>query len=175
MLRKVLVTSMFVLALAAAAGAQTKVNFAGQCAKPDLMNAIPIADRPNHAYAISQAKCTYTKSAEIGGAKATSAVGWTTDEIRGDSDRFHGYFEETWSNGDKILYTYEGKGTLKAGAFQGADETWSVIRGTGAHKGVKGKGTCKVTGNADGTVTFDCEGELQHPAPKPATPAKKAK
>ncbi len=171
MLRKILFTSVIVLFCAAAASAQIKVTSVGQCAKPDPENTIPIADRPNHAFGISQAKCTYTKPTEVEGLKATGGTGWQTGELSGDTTRYHGYYEETWANGDKILYRYEGKGTLKDGALQSADETWSVLRGTGARKGLKGKGTCKVKGNADGSAAFECEGEFQ----PPAKPAKKAR
>ncbi len=170
MLRRILVASVVVLFYAAAARAQIKVTSVGQCAKPDPENTIPIADRPNHAFAISQAKCTYTQPTEIGGVKATGGTGWQTGEISGDTIRYHGYYEETWANGDKTLYRYEGKGTLKEGALLSADETWSVLRGTGSLKGVKGKGTCKVKGNADGSGGFECQGEFQ----PPAEPAKKA-
>lgn len=171
MLRRIFFAVVVVLLCAAAAGAQTKVTSVGQCAKPEVEHSVPIAGWPNHAFAISQAKCTYTKPTEIEGVKATEGTGWQTGEVSGDSIRYHGYYEEAMSNGDKVLYRYEGKGTMKDGAFQGADETWSVIRGTGALKGLHGKGTCRAKGNADGSTSFECEGEVT----VAAKPAKKGK
>lgn len=171
MSRRILVTAVVVSFCTAAASAQIKVTSVGQCAKADPENTLPVADRPNHAFVISQAKCTYTKPTEIEAVKATGGTAWQTGEVSGETTRYHGYYEETWSNGDKILYRYEGKGTLKNDMLQSADETWSILRGSGARKGVKGKGTCKVKGNADGSTAFECEGEFQ----PPAEPAKKRK
>lgn len=161
MLRRILAASAVVFLCAVAASAQITVTSAGQCAKPDSENTLAVADRPNHAFSISQAKCTYTKATEWEGAKATGGMDWQSSEVNGETISYHGYYEETWSDGGKILYRYQGKGTLKDGAFQAADETWSVLRATGAHKGVTGKGTCKAKGNADGSSTFECEGALQ--------------
>lgn len=163
MLRRILASSVVIFFCAAAASAQVKVTSAGQCAKPDPENNLPVADRSNHAFTISQSKCTYTSPTEIEGAKATGGTSWQSGEVNGDTLSYHGYYEETWPGGDKILYRYQGKGTVKDGAFQ-ADETWSVLRATGAHRGIKGKGTCRAKGNADGSSSFDCEGELQTPA-----------
>ena len=166
MLRRVLVASVVTFLCAAAASAQIKVMMAGQCAKPDSENTLAVADHPNHAFTISQAKCTYTKPTEIEGRKATGGTAWQSGEVNGETINYHGYYEETWPDGDQILYRYQGKGTVKDGAFQAADETWSVLRATGAHKAVKGKGTCKAKGNADGSSTFECEGDLQPPPAK---------
>jgi hypothetical protein len=91
---------------------------------------------------------------------------WQSSEVNGDTINYHGYYEEAFPGGDKILYRYQGKGTVKDGAFQTADETSSILKATGAHKGVKGKGTCKAKGSADGSSTFECEGELQPPPTK---------
>ena len=170
MLRKLLVASVFGAVCVSSAAAQIKVSFAGQCAKPDIVNSIPIAGNPRHAYAISQAKCIFTRPNEADGAKTASAIGWTSDELRGDSDRFRGYFEETWSDGGRILYRYEGMGSFKDGAFQSADETWSVFRASGPRRGLRGRGTCKVKATADGGVSFECEGELQRSARAPRKP-----
>ena len=173
MLRRIFFVVAVVLLCATAVSAQTKVTVAGQCPKPE-MQSIAIGDRPNHSFGISHtSKCTYTKPTEIEGVKATEGNGWETNEVSGDTIRYHGYFEETMSNGDKVYYHYEGKGTLKDGAFQGADETWSVARGTGMFKGLHGKGTCKAKGNADGSASFECEGEVVMPVAKPAAKAAK--
>ncbi len=51
--RRALFVIAVVIALACLATAQTKITGTAQCAKPDPMNTVPIADRPNHAYAIS--------------------------------------------------------------------------------------------------------------------------
>ena len=172
MLRRILFLLVLLILGSAAASAQTKVTSAGQCPKPETQN-IAIGDRPNHSFGISHtSKCTYTKPTEIGGAKATEGNGWETSEVSGDTIRYHGYYEDVMSNGEKVYYHYEGKGTLKDGAFQGADETWSVARATGVFKALKGNGTCKAKGNSDGSTSFECEGEVVMPAAKPAKKGK---
>jgi len=44
--------------------------------------------------------------------------------------------------------------------------TWSFTGGTGKLKGLKGKGTYKGTGNADGSMTYEVEGDYELPAAK---------
>ena len=177
MLRRLLFAFVVLLLCATVAGAQTKVTNVGQCPKPE-MQSVAVPDHPNHSFGISHAsKCNYTKPTEIGDAKATEGHSWESNEVTGDTIRYRGVYEETYSNGEKVYYHYEGKGTLKGGAMQSAAETWSVASATGAWKGLKGKGTCKITGNADGSGSFECEGELMPPAAKAPTkaPAKAAK
>jgi hypothetical protein len=57
---------------------------------------------------------------------------------------------------------------MKDGAPQTAEGTWTYNGGTGKLKGIKGKGTYKGTGNADGSVTFQIDGEYTMPKPKAA-------
>ena len=70
-------------------------------------------------------------------------------------------------NGDKAFYRYEATTTLKAGAPQASEGHWTLTGGTGKLKAVQGKGTCKVTAfEADGGITFECQGEYTLPAAK---------
>lgn len=85
MLRRILGPSVVVLFCAAAAGAQIRMTMAGQC------------------------ECTYTKPTEIEGAKATGGTDWQSGEVNGDTISYHGYYEETWSDSDKILYRCQGR------------------------------------------------------------------
>jgi len=55
---------------------------------------------------------------------------------------------------------------LKDGESKTEEGTWSLIRGTGKIKGVTGKGTYKGTAGADGTMTYEVEGEHQTPPKK---------
>jgi len=65
-LRIVLVFAGLTL-LAASAAAQTKITGTIQCAKPDPQNAVPVGDRPGHAFVVMKAKCTWTKPMELAG------------------------------------------------------------------------------------------------------------
>ncbi len=152
-----------VLALAMAGAAQTKISGTAQCAKPSPQNAIEIGDRPNHSLAISQSKCSWTKPWEIAGIQSKEGASTWSDEISGNSSRGRGYYTDTMANGDKAYYRYDVTGTLKDGAPQTLEAKWSLVRGSGKLKGVKGKGTCKGKPSADGGVTWDCEGEYEMP------------
>jgi len=64
-------------------------------------------------------------------------------------------------NGDKAYYRYQGTAVLKDGAPQTETGPWRLIRGTGKLKGLTGKGTYKGTAGADGTMTYEVQGEYQ--------------
>jgi len=55
--------------------------------------------------------------------------------------------------------SFQGTATMKDGAIQTAEDSWTLLRGTGKLKGAKGKGTCKGTGATDGSLTWECAGE----------------
>jgi hypothetical protein len=46
---------------------------------------------------------------------------------------------------------------------ESAEGTWSFVGGTGKLKGLKGKGTYKGKYAADGTSTYEIEGEYELP------------
>ena len=62
-------------------------------------------------------------------------------------------------NGDRGEYSFHGTAVMKDGAIQTAEDSWTLVRGTGKLKGAKGKGTCKGTGAADGSITWECQGQ----------------
>ncbi len=137
---------------------QGPVAVTWNCAQPAPVNSLEAGDQPNHVFMISQVKCTAAKG-EIGGVKQQEGVGTEFHEVTGTSDKVHGVYVETLSNGDKISYTYKGTATVKAGGLESATNTWSATSGTGKFKGIKASGTCKAVGNPDGTSTFDCSGK----------------
>ena len=65
---------------------------------------------------------------------------------------------ETFDSGDKIFYTYQATGTMKDSAFQAGENKYQITGGTGKMKGIKGSGTCKTTGTADGGWTTPAPG-----------------
>ena len=139
------------------AAAQNTINVTWKCAPPNPMNSLPVADKPNHAYAIDQATCTTTKG-EIGGVKEKDGSATEFMEVTGNTSKGHGIFVETLTNGDKIFYSYTLTGTTNNNVFQSGGNSWTITGGTGKFKGITGKGTCKGKGNPDGSADFDCTG-----------------
>ena len=133
------------------------------CAKAEKESNIEIPDQPGHVYAISQSKCSWTKAMEIGDTKHNAGVVSAFDEITGTSAKGHGSYVDTLANGDTAAYTYTSTGTLKDGALQTGQSTFTLVSVTGKLKGTKGNGTCKGTGAPDGSVTWECQGTYQVP------------
>src|SRR6516225_5448732 len=84
--------------------------------------------------------------------------GWAPNLMtrRGNTVRLHGVFIDSLAHADKIFVSYQGTATTEKGQAQSVSNTWSISDGTGKLKGVKGKGSCKGEGNADGSTTFGC-------------------
>jgi len=138
--------------------AQFKNDTQWKCDKASDQHSINIGDKPGHAYAVDQINCTATKG-ELAGVKEKSGVGTEFMEVNGDKITGHGEFVETLENGDKDLFTYTFQATMKDGKLQSGTDKWSLRQGSGKLKGAKGSGTCKGTGNSDGSVTWDCAGD----------------
>jgi hypothetical protein len=160
---KTLLSFLVVFALATVASAQTKVSGTFQCGKPDQQHAIEVGDRPNHSFAISQMKCTWTKSLEIAGVQSKEDVYTEFVEVSGNRSYGQLYGVGTMTNGDKYYLRPQGSGTLKDGLLETAEGKWSFAGGTGKLKGLKGKGTYKGKGAPDGTMTVEVEGEYELP------------
>ena len=143
------------LAFGICAAAQTKISGTNHCAKPDPQNMVQVGDRPNHAFSVGQIKCTWTKPWKLAGIAGKEGIGTFSGEVEGTKSR------------DKAYYRYQGTSTLKDGTPQTEEGTWSLVRGTGKLQGLTGKGTYKGTAGADGTMTYEVQGEYQTP-PKPS-------
>jgi hypothetical protein len=141
--------------------AQTKTSGTATC-KGDPPSPVALTDKPNHSFAVGKAQCTWTKF-EIAGLQSKDGVSTDLDEITGDTISVRGYHVATMSNGDTTVAKYQGSGKLKDGKPVSGNGTWSYTSGTGKLKGIKGKGTYKGTANADGSVTYQIDGEYQLP------------
>jgi hypothetical protein len=158
-MRKLWLIGCSVLLLATLSLAKDKLVSQWNCGKASDAHSIDVGDQANHAYAITKTTCTASKS-EIGGTKEKDGVGTQFSETTGDSTTWHGMFVVTTESGDKIHYSYasSGKGTVKDGQFQSGNNKWSMVGGTGKFAGASGTGSCTGKGNADGSVTWGCEG-----------------
>ncbi len=148
-----------VLLCAGVAQAQIKASGTLKCAKPDVAYKVDVG--PNHSFALDQSKCSNDKDKPftISGVKSGNAVSTNSTEVQGNKAKYTGYYVDTMENGDKGEYSFHGTATMKDGAIQTAEDSWTLVRGTGKLKGAKGKGTCKGTGAADGSITWECAGE----------------
>ncbi|MBZ5565050.1 MAG: hypothetical protein LAP13_21845 [Acidobacteriia bacterium] len=160
---KIILTFLVVFALAAVASAQTKISGTLQCGKTDPVYTIQVGDRPNHSFGISQTKCTWTKPLEIAGVQSKEDVYTGFSEISGNRSNGHSYGVITMANGDKCYGRLQLSATLKDGVLESAEGKWSFVGATGKLKGLKGKATSKGKGAADGTSTWEVEGEYELP------------
>ena len=151
------------LALPVLMAAQTKISGTVKCGKPDQMSKLDIGDKPGHAYAISQGKCTWTKPMTIAGIQTKEDLGTNSDEITATSVHSRGYVLGTMSNGDKFTVRTQGTDVLKDGQPQSTSGTWSFASGTGKMKGIKGGGKFTGKPEADGSLVIQVEGEYTLP------------
>lgn len=163
MRRKATTVCFIFLALAAVAAAQTKISGTVKCGTPDQLQKMDIGDKPGHAYAISQGKCTWTKPMTIEGIQTKEDVGTNNEEITATRARSRGYVLGTMSNGDKFTVRTDGTDALKDGKPQSTSGTWSFVSGTGKMKGIKGGGKFKGKPEADGSMVIEVEGEYTMP------------
>jgi hypothetical protein len=134
---------MVVLAFAVVAAAQPmKVTGTLQCGKPEAQHAIPAGDDPSHVFSISKVACNWTKAMEIAGTQSKQGASTGFDEIKGATAKGYGQHVSTTATGEKTFVRYEGSATMKDGAPQAAEGTWSYTGGTGKLRD-QGKGTYK--------------------------------
>src|ERR1019366_4206369 len=69
---------------------------------------------------------------------------------------FHGYYNATMDNGDKVNYTYGGSNSTDT--TKPVANKWKIVGGTGKHKGIKGSGACSGKVAADGSSDIECTG-----------------
>ncbi len=162
--RTVCVCAVIALAVAMAS-AQTKTTMSGKCDKADVEQSIPAGDHPGHVFTLAQGKCSAT--GDVAGAMGKEGTFSEHADATATHMRNAGVFTETFDNGDKIYYNYQGTGTMKDGGFQGTNK-YQIAGGTGKMKGIKGSGTCKLTGNQDGSTDYECTGEYTTAAAAPA-------
>jgi hypothetical protein len=154
---RILCVCAFVALVAVLASAQTKTTMTGKCGKPDVQQSVPAGDQMGHAFVLSQGKCSVT--GKINGVTPKDGVFAEHGEATATHLKNWGVYTVTLDSGDKIFYDYQGTGTTKDGNFQTGTNKYQVASATGKMKGIKGSGSCKLTGNSDGTLDYSCTGE----------------
>jgi len=157
--------SLFLLGVFVSLGlsAQTKTSGTATC-KSDPASPPPVAlsDKPNHSFAVGKAQCTWTNFV-VAGLQYKDGTSTSLNEITGDTSSYNGYHVATMTNGDTTTSKFQGSGKMKDGKPVSGEGTWTFTSGTGKLKGIKGKGTFKGTANADGSVTYQVDGEYSLP------------
>jgi len=165
-MRKILLLAGLALGVTSLAQAQTKISATALCAAPNPTHVLSVGDTPDHAYAVAQGTCKWTKPWEIGGLKNTEGVGTQIQEVKGETTKVRGTFVDTMGNGDKAFYNFDFTLLAKKTGPEVMNHKWDLTGGTGKLQGVKGQGTCKATPvGSDGSFNYDCSGEYTLPKP----------
>jgi hypothetical protein len=147
------------------ANAQTKISGTVKCNKPEPAYKLEVGDRSGHAMYLEKTNCTAMQAFEVGGSKYKEGYSISISEETATRDVGNGTHVSVFESGDKAFVSFRSSLPQKDGKTVGDSVgTWSYTGGTGKLKGIKGKGTYKVTPNDDGTVTIAVEGEYDLPA-----------
>jgi hypothetical protein len=122
-------------------------------------NQIEVGDQEGHVLAIAEQKALYID--DITGERTVDVSTNSFDiNLKTGQGSLKGYGVETFPNGDKVIRMHEGKPVGK-GHWQGS---WSIVKGTGKHEGVKGGGTWDSYPMGQGQPSYmEVEGEMEMP------------
>lgn len=155
-MRKAMFFCAVIALMLATASAQTKTTMTGKCSKPSVQQSVPAGDQQGHAFMIAQGNCTIVAS--VNGARATQGAFSEEVEATATQMKNRGVYTVTFDSGDKLFYKYQGMATMKDGAYQAGTNTYDIAGGTGKMNDIHGSGSCKLTGNGDGTLDYTCTG-----------------
>ena len=160
--RKVLLWASVAFLAAASATAQTKISGTLKCKDAEPTHKLEVGDRAGHVMELGKSNCTASQPWELGGDKYKEGYSVGASETSLTRVVVSGTHVGTYESGDKAFAAYHNAIQLNNGKPTGDGRgTWSYTGGTGKFKGIKGKGTYKVTENSDATVTVEVEGEYQ--------------
>jgi hypothetical protein len=134
-----------------------KVEGKVRCDKPDPAYSIEVPDRPGHALLLAKRKCTWTEPLVIMGAKSKDGVAIEFPEKMEGTLHAHGFEVDTFDNGEKVTMQTMGQVLAEKGPAT-AKGRWSLMRGTGKFKGIKGGGSYGGKLEADDVLTLEFEG-----------------
>ena len=134
-----------------------KVEGKVRCEKPDPAYSIDVPDRPGHALMISRRRCTWTEPMMILGAKTQDGVSVSFAEKSEGMLHSNGFETDTLNNGEKLTWKSMGQVLAERGPAT-ATGRWSLMRGTGKFKGIKGGGSYEEKLEADDVLVLELEG-----------------
>jgi hypothetical protein len=153
-MNKLLLSALAFLTSVSVAMAQSKVHTTWHCPKATTEHKLDVGDLPDHIYWIGQGTCDATSSdgelKEKSGTYTEFHDGWKASFV------FHGYYNATTDNGDKVNYKYEG--SAPTDTTKPVSNKWKIVSGTGEHKGIKGSGACSGKPSGDGSYDWECTG-----------------
>jgi|SRR5271165_6492204 len=144
---------------AIATGAANLVPVEGQvrCEKPDPEYSIEVPDRPGHALTIAKRKCKWMEPLVIMGAKTKDGLAVSFTERMEGTLHIHGFETDTLDNGEQLTWQSMSQVLAEKGPVESKGR-WSLMRGTGKFKGIKGGGTFAGKLEADDILSLDFEG-----------------
>jgi hypothetical protein len=151
---KLLLVAFSSLFAVSAAMAQSKIDTKWHCSKPARDQKLDVDDVPDHIYWIGQGTCDATSN--DGDLKEKSGRYTEFHDAWKATFTFHGYYNATTDDGDKVFYKYEGSGSPDPA--KPIANKWKIVNGTGKYKGIKGSGSCAGKANADGSDDLTCTG-----------------
>src|SRR5580658_3984181 len=142
-----------------AGGAANLIKVEGKvrCDKPDPEYSIDVPDRPGHALIIAKRKCNWTEPMLIMGAKTKDGVAVGYSEKSEGMLHISGFETDTLNNGEKLTWKSMGQVLAEKGPAT-ATGRWSLMRGTGKFKGIKGGGSYEEKLDADDVLVLELEG-----------------
>ncbi len=134
-----------------------KVEGKVRCDKPDPAYSIDVPDRPGHALMITKRKCTWTEPMQFMGAKTKDGVAVAFAEQSEGMLHVNGFETDTLDNSEKLTWKTMGQVLADKGPAT-ATGRWSLMRGTGKFKGIRGGGSFDEKLDADDVLVLELEG-----------------
>lgn len=134
-----------------------KLEGKARCEKPEPAHSIEVPDRPGHALWLGKRKCSWTEPMELMGAKSKDGIAVNFSEQMEGALHEHGFEVDSFDNGEKLTMQTVGQIQGTKGPTEGKGR-WSLMRGTGKFKGIKGGGTYGAKLAADDVLTVEFEG-----------------
>jgi hypothetical protein len=138
-------------------GNVVKLTASLHCQKAVPAHSIEVPDRPGHALMISKRQCKWTTPLVIAGAKTTTGVAVDFAEKMEGRLHIHGFQTDSLDNGEKLTMKTIGQVIGEKGP---ADDKgrWSLMKGTGKYKGIRGGGTYSGKLDANDELNLSLEG-----------------
>lgn len=130
-----------------------------QCAAASPNYLVDIGDFDGHQAVLQKFLCTVTQAFVLASDKPVQDSAVISGDLRGNKLTGNGTNVITMENGDLAVYSFRVSVTMSGGVAKSSEGTFQWIGGTGALKGITGKGTVTGTYAADGSVTVRIQGD----------------
>ncbi len=138
-------------------GNVVKVEGTLRCEKAVPAHSIEVPDRPGHALMISKRQCTWTQPLAVAGGKTKTGIVVDFAEKMEGRLHVHGFETDTLDNGEQLTMKTMGQviGDKGPADYKGR---WSLMKGTGKYRGIRGGGTCLGKIDAQDEMSLTLEG-----------------